>query len=73
MTTNPRHVDHVDPEKHLDLGASQVAGRGTPSRAQKGTLVQHWGWEMSFQGDIHADKARDFIVFGGDAQVETAR
>ena len=62
MTINPWHVDRIDPEKNLDLGASQVAGRGTPSRAQKGTLVQNWGWEISFRGDIHADKARDFIV-----------
>ena len=36
----------------------------TPSRNQKGTLIQHWGWEMSVQGDIHAEKARNFIVCG---------
>ena len=46
MTINPWHVDCVDPEKILDLGASQVAGRGTPSRAQRGLLSKTGGGKL---------------------------
>ena len=46
-----------------------VAGRGTPSRAWDGHLSNTQKWIV--RGDIHADKARDFI--GKGHPVESSR
>ena len=43
-----------------------VAGRGTPSRAQKGFLSNRWKWII--RGDARADKARGFIGRGCPAR-----
>ena len=48
-----------------------VAGRGTPSRAQKGLLSHTWKWII--RGDARADEARAFTGRGGPVREQQVR